>query len=75
MREEAGNLLLWQPKTIFAIAKNVDWTPGPGLVLWFDGASSGQTVPPEASLHRPFTAPRPGTRSSAARATTAAATT
>ena len=39
LREEAGALILWQPVLIYAIAKNVDWDPGPGLILWFDDAS------------------------------------
>ena len=38
-REEAGTLFLWQTILVYAINKNVQWTPGPGLALVFDEAS------------------------------------
>ena len=39
MSEEAAGLFLYQPVQVFAMTKNVDWKPGPGLVLWYDNAS------------------------------------
>ena len=38
LRDEAASLFLWAGKQTYAMAKNLTWTPGPGLILNLDSA-------------------------------------